>query len=163
MDGPAPGEAQAWAKAAAERGRPDLGDPRASSPDALPGTAEEARLAQVVGALKDNPGLGLWKGADEPWPRFPPSALAHAFGTVKALDPNHVFHTIFGPHSIDGTVLGSPNLADLRPYNAVTDTHGTNVYPVYAVHLRRDRTPKLHMVGLRSPPCGGQPVATRSR
>ena len=97
--------------------------------------------------LKDSPGLGLWKGADEPWPRSQPADLKHAFTTVKRLDPNHLFHTIFGPFSIDGTMLKPPpNPPDLRRYNAVTDTHGTDVYPIY--HPRNPvKIRRLHMVG----------------
>ncbi|HXV32587.1 MAG TPA: hypothetical protein VD769_01155 [Gaiellaceae bacterium] len=139
-------QAQAWAEAAAVRGALTWVHLRELAA-ARPGTPREARLVQVVETLRDSPGMGLWKGADEPWPRYLPRDLAHAFATVKALDPNHVFHTIFGPFSVNGTMLQPPpRPPDLRPYNAVTDTRGTDVYPIYhpdnPVKIRR-----LHMVG----------------
>ncbi len=115
--------------------------------EALPGTESETMLRHVVEALKDSPGLGLWKGVDEPWPRLLPPELAHAYDVVKETDPDHLFHTVFGPFSVDGTMLHhAPNPPNLRSYNAVTDTHGVDVYPIYH-HLRGLRQPKLHMVG----------------
>lgn len=138
--------AQAWNEAAAARGVFTWVHLRELA-EALPGTEREARLRQVVEALRDSPGLGLWKGVDEPWPRLLPPALRHAYDVVKETDPNHLFHTVFGPFSRDGTMLHkAPDPPDLRPYNAVTDTHGIDVYPVYH-HLQGVREPKLHMVG----------------
>jgi hypothetical protein len=138
--------AQAWNEAAAERGVYTWVHLRELA-EAQPGTPAEARLLEVVETLKDSPGLGLWKGVDEPWPRLAEGELAHAYSVVKALDPNHVFHTIFGPFSRDGSMYTRPpDPPDLTPYNAVTDTHGVNVYPIY-YHLVGVRQPKLHMVG----------------
>jgi hypothetical protein len=138
--------AQAWNEAAADRGVFTWVHLRELA-EALPGSEREARLRQVVEALKDSPGMGLWKGVDEPWPRLLPPALEHAYDVVKETDPNHLFHTVFGPFSRDGSMLHrAPDPPDLRPYNAVTDTHGIDVYPVYH-HLQGVREPKLHMVG----------------
>jgi hypothetical protein len=138
--------AQAWNEAAAERGVFTWVHLRELA-EALPGTEREARLREVVEALKDSPGLGLWKGVDEPWPRLLPPALAHAYDVVKETDPDHLYHTVFGPFSKNGSMLHrAPDPPDLRPYNAVTDTHGIDVYPVYH-HLQGVREPKLHMVG----------------
>ena len=139
--------AVAWNEAAAERGVFTWVHLRELA-SALPGTEGEARLREVVETLKDSPGLGFWKGADEPWPRFEPADLEHAYGIVKELDPNHLFHTIFGPFSRDGTIFRqAPDPPDLRPYNAVTDTHGIDVYPIHYRFMGL-RPPSLHFVGL---------------
>ena len=138
-------EASAWGDAAADRGVLTWVTLRelASAP---PGTPVDARLRGAGPNPQEQPRVGFWKGADEPWPRLAPPALSHAFTTVKTLDPAHLVHTIFGPFSIDGSVLlRPPDPPDLSPYNTVTDTHGTNVYPVYQV--LQGREPKLHMVG----------------
>lgn len=137
-------QAEAWADAAAAHGVLTWVNLRELNL-ALPGSEHEERLIQVVETLKDHPGFGFWKGSDEPWPRHPPEELAHAHATVKAIDPNHVYHTIFGPFSEDGSILRRPpKPPDLTPYNIVTDTHGTNLYPIY---YKLQRGPKLHMVG----------------
>ena len=103
---------------------------------AQPGTPEEARLREVIATLKDDPGLALWKGADEPWlSNWPPSLLAHARAITRAEDPAHLSLLIQGARG---------SASDLRPYSAVTDLHGPDVYPVRF----RLRQPNLHAVGL---------------
>jgi hypothetical protein len=102
---------------------------------AQPGTPAEARLKQVIGALQTHPGLGLWKGDDEPWwADHPPAMLRHAWMVGKAIDPEHDWVLIEAPKGTAG---------DLAPYSAVTDIHGVDVYPVkYGVN-----NPDLHDLG----------------
>jgi hypothetical protein len=102
---------------------------------AQPGTPEEARLRQVVETLRDDAGLALWKGADEPWlSRWPPSLLAHAYATTRALDPSRFSLLIHAPR---GTV------DDLRQYTVVGEVQSVDVYPV----KYRVADPNLHWVG----------------
>jgi hypothetical protein len=101
-----------------------------------------------VDALKDHPGMALWKGFDEPYPRFEPGDLAFAYHLVKNNDPNHPFVIIFAPRSRDRLMLAHPpDPPSLRRYRAVADAFGVDVYPVY--HRGYGfREPKLHMVGM---------------
>ncbi len=139
-------EAHAWNEAAAERGVYTWAHLRELA-RAVPGSEEEATLRHVVETLKDDPGLAFWKGQDEPWPLYDPAILAHAYDLVKAADPNHLVHTIFGPFSKNGSMYHkTPDPPNLRPYNRVTDAHGIDVYPVYHL-LVGVRENKLHMVG----------------
>ena len=102
---------------------------------ATPGSPEAADLRRVVEALRHSPGLGLWRGMDEPWwIRWPASALTYAYETVRSLDPAHPMLTVQAPR---GTRW------DLEAYSAATDAHGINAYPV----TFRTRDPQLHIVG----------------
>jgi hypothetical protein len=128
-------EARRWNAEAAARGLVTWMDLRELAL-AAPGTAEEAMLANVVGALRSDPGLGLWRGVDEPWwGGWHHSALLHSFQTLSSLDPAHASLTVQAPR---GTRW------DLRPYASVTDAHGVDVYPVGY----RLRDPNLHRVGI---------------
>ncbi len=103
---------------------------------AQPGDEQDAMLRQVVPALKDHPGMGVWRGIDEPWWSFvrPAEVLAHAYATVKKLDPATPLLTI---QAARGTH------AELAPYSAFTDIHGADPYPV---SFRRPNL-DLHDVG----------------
>ena len=117
---------------------------------ALPGSTEDAGLAQVVSTLINDPGgsaIAFWKGRDEPWfGDIAPSALQFAYCRVTSrgnpawcdgenpLDPNQLWVTIEAPR---GTA------ADLAPYSAVTDVHGVDIYPVTLSNV----TPNLQNVG----------------
>ena len=102
---------------------------------ASPGSPEAAMLRRVVTALRRSPGLGMWRGVDEPWwLQWPAGALAYAYETLRSLDPAHRLLTIQAPR---GTRW------DLEAYSAATDAHGVNAYPV--TYGRRD--PPLHIVG----------------
>jgi hypothetical protein len=84
--------------------------------------ASEAKLRQVLEHFKDNPGLGAWKGADEPeWGKCPLPSLVQAYRVIKEVDPNHPLVTIQAPR---GTV------ESLRRYNVATDITGADIYPV---------------------------------
>ena len=120
------------------------------------------RLTEVVRALLAGPGkigIGLWKGADEPFLQgLAPRSLAFAYCRVTGrgdrrwcagqhpLDRDHLWVTIEAPR---GTA------ADLAPYSLHTDTHGVDVYPVIdygndprAAVAAAAVGPDLHLVGL---------------
>ena len=117
---------------------------------ALPGSAEDAELANVVTTLTQDPSGGaiaFWKGRDEPWySDIAPSALQFAYCRVTSrgdpswcdgenpLDPNQLWVTIEAPR-------GTPY--DLAPYSSVTDVHGVDIYPVTLAHP----SPDLSRVG----------------
>jgi hypothetical protein len=127
-------QAQAWNAAAAARGvytwmyLSDLSS-------ATAGSAADALLQEVLTTLKDQPGMGLWKGADEPWwNNESAGSLQHVWEMAHAIDPVHPITVIEAPR---GTAT------DLGPYSAVTDVHGIDIYPVaYGVP-----DPNLHQVG----------------
>jgi hypothetical protein len=118
---------------------------------ALPGSAQDAGLAQVVGTLARDPSgkaIAMWKGRDEPfWSDIAPSALQFPYCRVTslrdpawcagepALDPGPLWVTVEAPR---GTT------EDLAPYTEVTDVHGVDIYPVT---LRKQAAPDLHRVG----------------
>ena len=117
---------------------------------ATPGSSDDEGLAQVVGALTNDPSgsaIAFWKGRDEPWwGGIAPTALQFAYCRVTSrgspswcageapLDPSRLWVTIEAPR---GTV------ADLAPYSGVTDVHGVDIYPVSLAHP----DPDLHAVG----------------
>ena len=126
--------ALAWNEAAAARGVHTWVNLRELS-RAQAGTPEEAKLRRVVDALAGSPGLGFWKGADEPLlARIAPDVLRNAFAVTKGLDPRHLTILIQAPRG---------SLLDLAPYTSVTDVHSVDVYPV---KLSRPN-PNLHWVG----------------
>ena len=127
-------DAKAWNAAAARRGVHTWVNLRELAL-AQAETPQEERLRAVVEALRDSPGLGLWKGLDEPWlGRWSPEVLRHAHETVKALDPAHL--------SVLIQAARGP-AAELALYSPVTDVHSVDVYPV---KLRRV-DPDLGAVG----------------
>jgi len=83
---------------------------------------DEATLRQLIARFKDHPGLGAWKGDDEPeWGKKPIEPLARAKQVIKEVDPNHPVVIIQAPR---GTV------ESLRPYNAAADVIGLDIYPI---------------------------------
>lgn len=83
----------------------------------------EAMLRRVVNRFKDHPGLGLWKGADEPaWGKMKVTGLVRAHEIVRELDNDH--HPLIIMQAPRGT-------ADfLRSYDAACDITGLDIYPV---------------------------------
>jgi hypothetical protein len=118
---------------------------------ATPGSAQGARLRQVISSLEGDPSgsaIGMWKGADEPlWSGFATPSLQFAYclatsrgergwcGGEQPQDADHLWVTIQAPR---GTA------EQLAPYSAVTDTHGVDHYPVT---YRNQADPRLHEVG----------------
>ena len=102
---------------------------------AAPGTPEDDLLRRVVGTLRGQRGLGMWRGVDEPWwTSWLPTRLQYAYTTLRSLDARHPLLTVQAPR---GTRW------DLQPYSDVTDAHGVNIYPVQF----RTADPQLHNVG----------------
>ena len=84
-------------------------------------------LEQVVDAFKDLPGLGAWKGADEPLhANLPAQGLVDAYNLVHQHDPNHPLVLIQAPVARNGPLT----TALLEPYAAAGDIHGVDIYPV---------------------------------
>jgi hypothetical protein len=84
---------------------------------------KEAMLRRVVNQFKDHPGLGLWKGADEPeWDKLKVPALVHSREIVRELDHDH--HPLILMQAPRGTV------ESLRAYNVACDITGLDIYPV---------------------------------
>ncbi len=108
---------------------------------------KEARLKKVIAALKDSPGMGLWKGADEPdWgnshnaKNSTPQQVAHVAKLLHELDPDHPIWLVQAPR---GTV------ASLKRYDAGWDVGGIDIYPVSyppGVHSEKQNK-ELSMVG----------------
>jgi hypothetical protein len=83
---------------------------------------DEALLRKLVMTFKDHPGLGCYKGEDEPeWGKAKIPPMAKAYNLVKELDPNHPFVIIQAPR---GTI------PSLKQYNSVADIFGFDVYPI---------------------------------
>jgi hypothetical protein len=82
----------------------------------------EALLRRVVNQFKNNPGLGMWKGADEPeWGKVKIPLIIRARNIIRELDTNHPIVIIQAPR---GTVK------TLQPYDAACDIIGTDIYPI---------------------------------
>lgn len=82
----------------------------------------EVRLRRVVEKFKDHPGLGMWKGEDEPqWgnKKIPPEIRAREI--IRELDPNHPVAILHAPR---GTV------EQMRAYNPAGDITGADIYPI---------------------------------
>jgi hypothetical protein len=84
--------------------------------------AQEAKLREILNRFKDHPGLGAWKGADEPeWGKVSIPRLIHTYNIIKEVDPNHPLVIIQAPR---GTV------ESLRSYNVTGDILGADIYPI---------------------------------
>ncbi len=94
----------------------------------------ERLLTQIVQTFKDHPGLGVWKGADEPMHgHIPATSLAAVRTRLRELDPNHPLAIIEAPRNASpapGTPDKPLTAAALRPYAAACDIHGVDIYPV---------------------------------
>jgi hypothetical protein len=144
-------DAEQWDAAAAARGAYTWINLSTLS-RAQPGSPQDALLQRVITTLKGDPGggagIGMWKGADEPWwSGIPVSSLQFAYclatsrgdsdwcSSEPPVDSDHLWVTVEAPR---GTA------SDLAPYSAVTDTHGVDIYPVGI----RIPDPDLHQVGV---------------
>ena len=84
--------------------------------------AREAQLRSLLNRFKNHPGLGAWKGDDEPaWGNKPITPLLRGYEIIKELDPNHPVVLIHAPR---GTVEG------LKTYNGTADIVGADIYPI---------------------------------
>ena len=102
---------------------PDL-PPRTAGQQA---SAREQMLSTIAASLKDHPGLGAYKGVDEPrnpfrgtnWIR--PEGLVRAARRLKAIDPDHPLVIIQAPRS---------TVAQLTPYRPAFDITGADIFPI---------------------------------
>jgi hypothetical protein len=111
--------------------------------------SQQSLLDEIVGAVGQHPGLGVWKGLDEPaLGRAPVAGLVAVHQRLRALDPDHPVAIIEAPRSPAPAPGGGTRpltAAAVRPYAAACDIHGIDIYPV-------SRPPGLH--------AGGPPVNT---
>jgi hypothetical protein len=76
----------------------------------------------VIQKLKGSPGMGLWKGADEPeWGKKDEAEVAHTARIIHEADPDHPVWLVQAPR---GTV------ESLRRYDAGWDVGGIDIYPI---------------------------------
>jgi hypothetical protein len=106
-------------------------------------------LDRIVDTVKPHPGLGVWKGADEPAHGHVPAAGCVAvYERLRARDPDHPVAIIEAPRA-PAARRGGPDrpltAAAVRPYAAACDIHGVDIYPV-------SKPPNRH--------AGGPPVNT---
>ena len=84
--------------------------------------AKEAKLRSIITRFRHHPGLGFWKGVDEPeWGKHPIPPMLTAKNIIKEMDPNHPIEITQAPR---GTV------ETLKPYNAACDIIAADVYPI---------------------------------
>jgi hypothetical protein len=89
--------------------------------------AKQTLLEQIVDGLKDSPGLGAWKGADEPLHgNVAAPGLISAYDCIRLRDPNHPVVIIQAPQARDGPLT----VARLKPFAAAGDIHGVDIYPI---------------------------------
>jgi hypothetical protein len=82
----------------------------------------EAKLRALVERFKDHPGLGVWKGDDEPeWGKHPVEPLARARELINQVDGRHPVFVVQAPR---GTV------ETLKAYDTTYDITGADVYPI---------------------------------
>jgi hypothetical protein len=91
-------------------------------------------LDKIVNAFEQHPGLGAWKGVDEPaHARVPAQGMVEVYEHLKTLDRDHPVAIIEAPRR-RGPKPGSPDepltVAAVRPYAAACDIHGVDVYPI---------------------------------
>src|SRR5690242_4591278 len=91
-------------------------------------------LDEIVQTLRGHPGLGVWKGADEPaHGRIPAAGLVAVRKHLRSLDPDHPLAIIEAPRNpaaAPGARDRVLTAAALRPYAPACDIHGIDIYPV---------------------------------
>jgi hypothetical protein len=95
---------------------------------------KKALLDRIVNTFKGHPGLGAWKGSDEPaLGRVPASGCAAVYQHLRTIDPEHPVVLIEAPRA-PGPNPGDPTrpmtAAAVRPYSPACDIHGVDIYPV---------------------------------
>ena len=111
-------------------------------------TAKEQKLRTILRMFRDSPGLGVWKGEDEPqWGEMnstgkkSPPPLITAYRIMREEDPNHPVWIVQAPR---GTV------AQLKEYNATHDIAGVDIYPIGyppGGHVLANENKAISMVG----------------
>jgi hypothetical protein len=89
---------------------------------AATGDDNEADLRRVVERYRQHPGLGYWKGVDEPeWGKTPVAKAQRYYDVVKSLDQSHPVWITQAPR---GTI------ASLKRYDPTYDVGAIDIYPV---------------------------------
>ncbi len=111
--------------------------------------SRQSLLTRIVDTVKGHPGLGAWKGADEPaHGRVPVPGLVAVRKQLRSLDPDHPLVIIQAPRGPAPAAGGHDTRltsAAVAPYAAACDIHGVDIYPV-------SKPPGAH--------AGGPPVNT---
>ena len=96
--------------------------------------SRQALLNKIVNTIKPHPGLGVWKGADEPaHGHIAAAGLVAVRKHLKTLDPDHPIAIIEAPRAPapGPTAPDRPlTIASVKPYAAACDIHGVDIYPV---------------------------------
>jgi hypothetical protein len=83
---------------------------------------QEAKLRRVIHLFKDHPGLGCWKGADEPeWGKEKVDPLERAKQIIREVDPHHPVWIVHAPRG---------SVESLKRYNNTMDIVGIDIYPI---------------------------------
>jgi hypothetical protein len=112
-------------------------------------SANEEKLRQVIRMFKDHPGMGVWKGEDEPqWAELNSKGkknlvpgLKRAYDIIHEEDPNHPIWIVQAPR---GTV------EQLKKHVPTFDIGGVDVYPISyppGAHVPADANKEMSMVG----------------
>ena len=97
---------------------------------------QQQLLDQIVNGLKGSPGLGAWKGADEPlWGLLDSQKLKDVHDHIQSLDPNHPVVIVQAPKAKKGAQppkqpQGLLTVPILKPYAAAGDIHSVDIYPL---------------------------------
>ncbi len=95
---------------------------------------QKALLDEIVNTFEGHPGLGAWKGSDEPaHGHVPASGCVAVYERLRALDPNHPVVIIEAPRGPGPTPQSADvalTAAAVKPYAAACDIHGVDIYPV---------------------------------
>jgi hypothetical protein len=94
----------------------------------------QSTLDRIVSAFKGHPGLGVWKGADEPaHGRVPAAGCVAVYDHLRARDPLHPVAIIEAPRGPSPQAGGHDvplTTAAIAPYAAACDIHGVDIYPL---------------------------------
>ena len=86
------------------------------------GSPAEAKLRSLLERFKDHPGLGVWKGVDEPqWGKHLVEPMLRAYEMIHKTDGKHPIFVVQAPR---GTI------EQLRAYDATYDITGADIYPI---------------------------------
>ncbi len=96
--------------------------------------SQQPLLDRIVAEFKGHPGLGAWKGVDEPaLGHVPAAGCVAVYKHLRTIDPDHPVVIIEAPRG-PGPTPGSPSVrltaAAVEPYAAACDIHGVDIYPV---------------------------------
>jgi hypothetical protein len=93
---------------------------------------QQSLLDKVVDTFKGHPGLGVWKGVDEPGHgHVPADGCVEVYHHLRSIDPDHPVAIIEAPRG-PGPTPGSKDVrltaGAIRPYAAACDIHGIDIY-----------------------------------